>query len=473
MPYKRPLFLFAFANDKAAKLRLDQEERAVREALAEKDQQEAIQYLSMGQTTLADIYNTFDRYHNRIYIFHYGGHSNQNLLVLDGPDARSDSLSTLIGQQDPLKLVFLNGCSNAAQVNALWSKGAPAVIATTADVEDDKASQLAERFYKALTGGKSIAEAFATASSFLGNSHPEPISVYRGINFREAAQGKFPWGLYVRDASVLDWTIDSVLQEYQRSRARIRRMVALSALVVIALVSGIWMLSAGAARHSDNAPADQQLEAEEEPAPNANLKDGKLAYYLPGEMYTEAFYKSILVISRQDADSLLEDILKQNPDIAAEYHDYYKLDSLSQDSLFKDSIQTLKEADIRLDSIKISEVMAARLIDPSPPESRNFYIEALTEEKQYVGLQDASFSFWEWEISPLREGRHPLVISVAVRIERQEGAVSKNIPVYRKLVYVESPNFPHAAAPAFPLWMLWIPLLALLLVIWRLLRRRE
>lgn len=66
MPSNRPIFLFAFANDEAYRLRLEAEERALREALAEADGRKQIEYKAIGQASLDDIFNAFNRLNNQV-----------------------------------------------------------------------------------------------------------------------------------------------------------------------------------------------------------------------------------------------------------------------------------------------------------------------------------------------------------------------------------------------------------------------
>ena len=213
MAQKRPILLFAFANDEAYRLCLEIEERSLREALADADRRKEIEYKPIGQASLDDIYNTFNNFNDQIYIFHYGGHSDAEFLRLSGSHGRSDSLATLFGQQDNLKLVFLNGCSNQAQVEGLFAKGVPAVIATKAPVGDSEAYKLAEQFYKALAGGKNIRQAFEAAAAYVQNEKPELDIRYRGIGIDKEDEKDFPWGLYAQDESTLDWHLGLVEQE--------------------------------------------------------------------------------------------------------------------------------------------------------------------------------------------------------------------------------------------------------------------
>lgn len=224
MPSNRPIFLFAFANDEAYRLRLEAEERALREALAEADGRKQIEYKAIGQASLDDIFNAFNRLNNQVCLFHYGGHSDSQFLHLRGPHARSRSLATLMGQQKYLKLVFLNGCSNRAQVKALFAGGVPAVIATNAPVGDGDARQLAEQFYKALAGGKTIRQAFEVAAGYVKNEKPELDISCRGFGLPDHEQGNaFAWGLYAQNEATLDWHIGRIEQESRlETLARLR-----------------------------------------------------------------------------------------------------------------------------------------------------------------------------------------------------------------------------------------------------------
>lgn len=208
MSSKLPIFLFAFANDAEGSLRLGEEQNACWNELAPLDQNGIIDCQQMGFATLEQIYREFNRYTDRVYLFHYGGHSNSELIQLHGISGSAKNLGAKIGQQKNLKLVFLNGCKNHGQVEALFAQGVPAVIATTTDIEDRRAIELAQQFYQALAGGSSIREAFESARTFLLDKHPELESTIRNIGFQAGGNRKDGWALYAQDDSVLDWRID-------------------------------------------------------------------------------------------------------------------------------------------------------------------------------------------------------------------------------------------------------------------------
>lgn len=103
----------ALANDMAHPLRLEEEERNIRNLFASAHDEGRIEFISLGSTSIDDIYLTINRFHTRnLAIFHFSGHSNSQVLQLEDTVLRSQSLSKLLGSEPELKLVFLNGCAN-------------------------------------------------------------------------------------------------------------------------------------------------------------------------------------------------------------------------------------------------------------------------------------------------------------------------------------------------------------------------
>ncbi len=195
---KKPIVLLALANDVDKSLRLEEEETAVRTALTAAHDQNRIEYHSLSLTTLDEIYRAFNRFHNRIAVFHYGGHSDAEFLKLHDRNARASGLSVLMGMQRELKLVFLNGCANQQHLTELFDQGVRVVIATRAAIDDSRATALATQFYEALAAGKTIREAFDTATSYLEHDPAEEPTASRGLLDEEA--DAFPWDLYTNPA---------------------------------------------------------------------------------------------------------------------------------------------------------------------------------------------------------------------------------------------------------------------------------
>lgn len=95
---KAPIFLAAFANNSASWLHaLSEEESQLRNTLAPLHDQHRIEYLSIGSTSVDDIYRNFNRYHNRIIAFHFAGHSDDSVLELVDQQHRASNLATLMG----------------------------------------------------------------------------------------------------------------------------------------------------------------------------------------------------------------------------------------------------------------------------------------------------------------------------------------------------------------------------------------
>ncbi len=210
-----PVFLFAFANDAQDRLQLDDEWRALEKALQHANDAGRLTFNLTPSANKEDIFEKFNRFHDRVALFHYGGHSGPDSLALVDEDFQGQSLATVIGQEKNLKLVFLNGCSNAGQVEELFEKGVPAVIATTEPINDVRAVKLAKQFYTALAAGRTIKEAFEMASAFVNNNEQEVLVEYRTLVMVGAEKKAFEWGLYVNDPSVLKWSIPEVKQGEQ------------------------------------------------------------------------------------------------------------------------------------------------------------------------------------------------------------------------------------------------------------------
>ncbi len=206
--HKRPVFLFSFANDKAYKLQLDEEWKKIKQALQGMRDTGRVELDIIPGADLSDIWHQVNHLHRRLAIFHYGGHSDGSGLDLLDTKLEGKNLATLLGQEKQLRLVFLNGCANKTHVQTLLDQGVPAIIATSTLINDDKAIQLATQFYIALNSGKSIKDAFDTAASFVNNVATSEVIGYRDIvSLNGEESDTFPWGLYTKDDTGLNWSI--------------------------------------------------------------------------------------------------------------------------------------------------------------------------------------------------------------------------------------------------------------------------
>lgn len=204
-----PLIFLTFANDADAHLFLLKEEsRMLYRALEEIERKEYIKIHREESAEARDIFAGFARYKDQVAIFHYGGHANGTHLRLEEGAGDARGLATLLGEQENLKLVFLNGCSSKGQVQTLFDAGVKAVIATSVPIEDRKATEFAERFYEALAHKRSIGQAFKLAQAFLTTRYGDAVEArfrdfvmadFTAMMNEEKGNDDLPWALYIQD----------------------------------------------------------------------------------------------------------------------------------------------------------------------------------------------------------------------------------------------------------------------------------
>ncbi|MEL7533388.1 MAG: CHAT domain-containing protein [Bacteroidota bacterium] len=211
-----PLIFLAFANDQDAHLFLLKEEsRQVFAALEEPDRKEYIKVYREESAKASDIFQGFTRYKDRMAIFHYGGHASGTQLRLEEGAGNADGLAALMGEQENLKLVFLNGCSSKGQVKALLAAGVKAVIATSVPINDRKAMEFAKQFYEAMAHRRTIGQAFKLAEAYLRTRYEETEQIQQsGIMdfsaFFDTGEKELPWGLYYQEVhkqEILNWKL--------------------------------------------------------------------------------------------------------------------------------------------------------------------------------------------------------------------------------------------------------------------------
>jgi hypothetical protein len=170
-----------------------------------------------NEMELKGYFNAIHEWRNQVAIFHFGGHANsQKLSLQDNTTFFAPLAEELVARNsDSLQLVFLNGCSTQAHVKTLFDLGVKAVIATSADVKDGLAAELAITFYENLAKGDSIKAAFESSARYT-KSLQTPVSHrildqpedYRGSRFFDDPHATdLPWGLYVSDDTALEYTI--------------------------------------------------------------------------------------------------------------------------------------------------------------------------------------------------------------------------------------------------------------------------
>jgi hypothetical protein len=215
----QPVLLLAFSNDQDAYLSMIvEEQKAIKDSLLDYVDKNYLQLRDVQHASTEDVFYLVNRYHNRVHLLHYGGHADGASLQLEKAvgivqSANVKGIAGLLGTQQTLKLVFLNGCATQGQVKTLLDSGVGAVIATSVSIQDQQAQQFAAQFYQALATGSTLREAFLKAKAFLeaGDQAPDILDLdqSRGLRSRAEQPDKLPWGLYYKPEreAVLDWKL--------------------------------------------------------------------------------------------------------------------------------------------------------------------------------------------------------------------------------------------------------------------------
>ena len=209
-----PVIFTAFANPHGDLSNLTQEQNGIQDALSPLEAKGKIKHLIRTDTDLNAYFDFLIRWENQLLIFHYAGHANSEAVALQNANTFFEPLAAELLARNPksLQLVFLNGCSTYAHVQTLFKLGVPAVIASSVPINDNRAMQLATRFYGNLAQGDSIEAAYKSAANYVKGSSTEArfrnlgeIQTWRAISFREKeTPEEFPWGLYVREEGLLE-----------------------------------------------------------------------------------------------------------------------------------------------------------------------------------------------------------------------------------------------------------------------------
>lgn len=215
MATQPPVILLVYANDRvdpAKHLRnLSSEINRIRDVLRPAEQRGICQVEIEANASADRIFSIFQTadYRDRITIFHYAGHADGDQLLLESPTgergiAHAEGLASFLGTRTreglQLALVFLNGCSTAAQVQGLLDADCQAVIATSAAVDDEVAMDFAVQFYQGLAGNAGLESAFAGAGAAIKTRcGKDPRALYWGD--AAALAGRDPWELSIRCGS--------------------------------------------------------------------------------------------------------------------------------------------------------------------------------------------------------------------------------------------------------------------------------
>ncbi len=202
----------AFANSRTEPLlTLQEEDNSLFQTLSARQLKQHFILNRDSYATIESVSNTISQSRDQLRLFLYSGHAGRDRLMLEGQSANAEGIAHLLGQCKNLKLVFLNGCSTYEQVKGLLAKGVPAVLATSAPINDRKATDFSLRFFQALNNQSTISEAFELAKG-------EILTRYKDVQIEihdilaEPGSGTTEeslWGLYINSGKedVKNWKL--------------------------------------------------------------------------------------------------------------------------------------------------------------------------------------------------------------------------------------------------------------------------
>lgn len=219
MKSEGPVILAAFANDHSDQARflrnLSTEAQRIQKVL--EPAQDLCPLVLLPGAKLEDILDAFQKYRDRVVVFHYAGHANGFQLLLESASGGvhrigAKGLASFLGQQQGLQLVFLNGCSTERQAEDLLAAGVGCVIATTQAIDDAVATDFSSRFYKGIVTGAPLqaaySEAVGAAQAYSGGSVDRLLVPLEGEEVPHET-GRWPWLLKLRPGAerVAQWSL--------------------------------------------------------------------------------------------------------------------------------------------------------------------------------------------------------------------------------------------------------------------------
>lgn len=200
-----PVVLLAFANnyrEESFLVNLAKERDEIIEILRTAKDKALCDYEIIEDANIKKVAKAFNYWGSkgRVSIFHFAGHANDYQLCFNSFKGEpeyiyAEGFAQFLGQQDDLKLVFLNGCATQEHANYLHEKGIPAVISTIREVNDSLAADMAIEFYRSLSTDKTIWNAFLEAEGIVKAKNEQWSVFTRGLGFNKDNQKNDIWGL--------------------------------------------------------------------------------------------------------------------------------------------------------------------------------------------------------------------------------------------------------------------------------------
>jgi WD40 repeat protein len=204
-----PIAVLAFANPKGDLDRLIDEQRTIARIFDSMENEGLCAAVEKPAADLDTIISVMQnaRFAHRIAIFHFGGHADDYSLLLRDKRIDTKPFDKMLAEISSLRLVFLNGCATRLQAENLQQLGVPAVIASIQAVPDKEASDFANVFYRGLSGGQSIREAFEFAKNSVKSARGGGgATSTRGVG-DENDPDIFSWELWTTTIDDEKWTL--------------------------------------------------------------------------------------------------------------------------------------------------------------------------------------------------------------------------------------------------------------------------
>ena len=210
-----PVILLAFADHREGENFLKNvalENKAVNDALWALKHQGICLVEIIPSARPEDIIEYFNRYRDRVVIFHYCGHAEDGNLLLgfeQGEEIKieANSLAGFLSTQNNLQLVFFNGCLTKSHGNALIEAGINSVIVTNELINDLSAKKFAQQFYQSLAAGYGISDSFSRASNGVRLSGGDWRSLY-WEGMAPETEG-LPWEIVLGNNGNEAWTLST------------------------------------------------------------------------------------------------------------------------------------------------------------------------------------------------------------------------------------------------------------------------
>lgn len=161
--------------------------------------------------TITNINKAFELHGSNIGIFHYAGHASQTSLLFNDQEANGMGIAyqllPSVGS-GALKLVILNGCSTATQVTKLLELGVPAVIATSASINDTTAKIFGVELFRNLCQKRmTTRNAFSAALAAAQTATKDSLGLdqeLRDLNLPGEKPREPFWGLFYKKPEAVD-----------------------------------------------------------------------------------------------------------------------------------------------------------------------------------------------------------------------------------------------------------------------------